>query len=59
MNSVYRLRGQLAAARRNESASLDEMAQRGAEPSSPRLLDESAGGRADGADPARKVPGRS
>ena len=42
MNSVYRLRGQLAAARRHEPASLDEMGQRGAEPASPVLVAESA-----------------
>jgi hypothetical protein len=34
INEVYRLRGQLAPARRCESASLDEMAQRGAEQAS-------------------------
>lgn len=45
INRVYRLRGQLAAARRCESARLDEMDQRGAGRSSlprPRPLDESA-----------------
>ena len=41
INSVYRLRGQLAAARR-QAASLDEMGQRGAEPASPVLVAESA-----------------
>lgn len=45
INAVYRLRGQLAAARRCESASLDETDQHGAGPSSlprPRPPDESA-----------------
>jgi hypothetical protein len=42
MNSVYRLRGQLAAARRHEPASLDQMGQRGAEPASPLLVAELA-----------------
>jgi hypothetical protein len=43
INRVYRLRGQLAAARPYEPASLDELGQRGAAPSSaPRPLDESA-----------------
>ena len=45
INEAYRLRGQLARARRYESASLDEMGQRGAEKpslSAPRPVDEAA-----------------